>query len=363
MPVRGPFGWSEQRRRSARERDAARAGHRGAAILGPVADVEAAALETCATTVESSSALRRKVLLSVVGALAVTGILVFVLAGRRTQFIAALNSAPVWLLGFAVLLQLVALLARTEAWLISVHAAGGDVARRLLYRAAGFGYLASVINGSVGMAARITSLRRVAPDSTPKVGALLAAEVPILTIEVSLAAIFSFTLVVPLGVPWWIPAIAVIVMAAAVLSLRRLSDKRRHGLWAGLAVMRNKSRGRLIAFTLLAVCAQVLRNWLMLHAIGEDVSFFDAMALLIAMFTLGQLPIGPSIGPAAAVLILGAHGVAASAAAGVLLAVTGTVGSLGYAGWALLDRLAAGRAARAVTAAEILLPRPVVPDA
>jgi uncharacterized membrane protein YbhN (UPF0104 family) len=60
------------------------------------------------------------------------------------------------------------------------------------------------------------------------------------------------------------------------------------------------------SFTLIAVCAQVARNWLMLHAIGVDVSIFAAMAWLIAMFTLGQLPIGPSIGPAAAVLILGA---------------------------------------------------------
>ena len=94
---------------------------------------------------------------------------------------------------------------------------------------------------------------------------------------------------------------------------------------------------------LLAVCAQVARNWLMLHAIGVNVSIFDAMALLIAMFTLGQLPIGPSIGPAAAVLILGSNGVAATAAAGVLLAVTGTVGSLSYAAWAIVDRLAAGR--------------------
>src|SRR3977135_970253 len=48
-----------------------------------------------------------------------------------------------------------------------------------------------------------------------------------------------------------------------------------------------------------------------------------------AMFTLGQLPVGPSIGPAAAVLILGAHGVASSAAAGVLLAATGASGSHG----------------------------------
>jgi hypothetical protein len=77
----------------------------------------------------------------------------------------------------------------------------------------------------------------------------------------------------------------------------------------------------------------------MLHAIGVNVSVLEAMALLITMFTLGQLPIGPSIGPAAAVLILGAHGVAATAAAGALLAVTGTVGSLCYAAWAITDRI------------------------
>ena len=68
------------------------------------------------------------------------------------------------------------------------------------------------------------------------------------------------------------------------------------------------------------------------------VSLFDAIALLIAMFTLDQLPVGPSLGPAAAVLILGSHGVATAAAAGVLLTVTSTVGSLCYAAWAVADR-------------------------
>jgi hypothetical protein len=80
----------------------------------------------------------------------------------------------------------------------------------------------------------------------------------------------------------------------------------------------------------------------MLRAVGEHVSVLDAMALLIAMFTLGQLPIGPSIGPAAAVLILGTHGVAISAAAGVLLAVSGVIGSICYATWAFADHLVAG---------------------
>jgi uncharacterized membrane protein YbhN (UPF0104 family) len=301
-------------------------------------------ITACTTAVESRPALRRKILLSLVGALAVTGILAFALAGRRHAFVAALESVPVSLVVLAAALQVFALLARSEAWLVSVRAAGGSVSRRLLFRAAGVGYLASVVNGSVGMAARIASLRRVAPQTSPRVPALLAAEVPIIAVEVALAALFSFTLVAPLGVAWWIPAIAVALMIGALIGLRRFSEHHRMGLWAGLAVMRKKARGRLIAFTLMAVCAQVARNWLMLHAIGENVSIFDAMALLIAMFTLGQLPIGPSIGPAAAVLILGAHGVATSAAAGVLLAVTGLIGSIGYATWALTDRLVVGRA-------------------
>jgi uncharacterized membrane protein YbhN (UPF0104 family) len=293
---------------------------------------------------------RRRFALSVLGAIVVLGGLGVVLAGRREQFVTALHSAPISLLLLAAALQIFALLARTEAWNVCVRAAGGTVGRRLLFRAAGVGYLASVLNGSVGMAARIASLRRVAPQSTPRVPALLAAEVPIITVEVALAAIFSFTLVAPLGVPWWVPAIAVSLVAGAVALLRRTSKNRRTGLWAGLAVVRARGRGRMITFVLLAVCAQVARNWLMLRAIGIDVSIFDSMALLIAMFTLGQLPIGPSIGPAAAVLILGGDGVAAAAAAGVLLAVTGTAGSLCYAAWAVVDRMIAGR----------LVPRPEV---
>jgi uncharacterized membrane protein YbhN (UPF0104 family) len=287
--------------------------------------------------------LRRRMVLSMLGAVAVAVVLGFVLAGRRGQFTAALHSAPLLLLGLAVLLQIIALLARTEAWNVCVRAAGGTVTRRVLFRAAGIGYVASLINGSVGVVVRIASLRRLAPQDTPAVPALIAAEVPIITVEVALAAIFSFTLIAPLGVPWWVPLIAVAAMIGAVTVLRRVSERHRTGLWAGLAIMRNHGRGRMIAFALLAVCAQVARNWLMLHAIGVNVSVFDAMALLIALFTVGQLPIGPSIGPAAAILILGRHGVAATAAAGVLLTVTGVVGTLCYAAWSITDRIVAGR--------------------
>jgi hypothetical protein len=68
--------------------------------------------------------------------------------------------------------------------------------------------------------------------------------------------------------------------------------------------------------------------------------------VLIAVVTLGQLPIGPSVGAAAAVLILGSDGLAAAAAAGVLLTATGTAGGLGFTAWAGADRLWAGRRGR-----------------
>jgi uncharacterized membrane protein YbhN (UPF0104 family) len=104
--------------------------------------------------------------------------------------------------------------------------------------------------------------------------------------------------------------------------------------------------GRLFGLVLVAVFAQIARNWLLLHAVGVPASLFDAIAVLIAMVALGQLPVGPSVGAAATVLILGQDGVAAAAAAGVLATATGTVGGLGFAGWAAGDRLWAGRRAR-----------------
>jgi uncharacterized membrane protein YbhN (UPF0104 family) len=287
--------------------------------------------------------MRRKIVVSVGGTLLVAGLLAHVLIGRGAQFSAALRTAPVALVTLSVLLQIVAVLARTEAWTICVSAAGGTVSRRVQFRAAAFACVASIVNGSVGMAVRIGSLRRAAPQQTPPARALVAAEVPIITVELALVAIFSFTLVAPLGVPLWVPAIIIVVVAGLTAGLRRVSGRYRTGLGAGLAVLRLPSRGRLIFFTVLAVCTQVLRNWLMLRAVGVDVSIFDAMALMIVIFTVGQLPIGPSTGPAATVLILGAHGLAATAAAGVLVTLTGIIGSLVFAGWAVVVLIASRR--------------------
>jgi uncharacterized membrane protein YbhN (UPF0104 family) len=283
---------------------------------------------------------RRRVLITVLGSLATAAVLVFLLAGRRHEFSAALSSAAAWVLAVTVLLQIVALVARSEAWHLTIGAAGGSVARRILYRASSMQVLGSTINGQLGVAARIAALRRSSPEVSPQVPTLIAAEFPILAVEATLAALTSFTLVGPLGLPWWLPLIVLAVIGAASAGLRRLALVKGRELWKGLAVLRSLGGGsRVVGFVLVAVFAQIFRGWLLLHAVGVDASFFDAIAVLIAVVTLGQLPVGPSVGAAAAVLILGSDGVAAAAAAGVLLTVTGTVGGLCFATWAGADRL------------------------
>lgn len=283
---------------------------------------------------------RRRTPLTIAGSVAVAALLAAVLAGRRDEFTSALSSASVWVLAGTALLQIVALVSRSEAWHLTIEAAGGTVSRRALYRASSMQVLGSVLNGQLGVAARIAALRRSSPDTCPQVPTLVAAELPILAIEAMLAAAASFTLVAPLGLPWWLPLVGLAVVGVVSAGLRRLAIRKGRELWRGLAVLRSVAGGaRVVGFVLVAVFAQILRNWILLRAVGVDASIFDATAVLIAVVTLGQLPVGPTVGAAAAVLILGRDGVAAAAAGGVLLTVTGTLGGLCFAAWAGADRL------------------------
>jgi uncharacterized membrane protein YbhN (UPF0104 family) len=283
---------------------------------------------------------RHRVLVAIAGAVACALLLGLILAGRRERLASALAGAPWWTLTLAAALQVVALLARTEAWHLTIQAAGGRVPRRVLFRASSTQVFGSLLNGQLGAAARIFALRRSSSEVCPQVPTLIAAELPILAVEAALAALTSFTLVGPLGLPWWSPVLAVGVILAGGAGLRRLALCRGRKLWRGLAVIRCARRGtRVVAWVMVAVLSQIMRNWLLLHAVGVDASLFDAIAVLIAVVTLGQLPVGPAVGAAAAVLILGHHGVAATAAAGLLLTATGTIGALGFAVWAGVDGL------------------------
>ena len=143
--------------------------------------------------------------LTIAGSLGAAAILVLVLAGRRHDFAYALSHVTPWTLAVTVVLQIVALLARSEAWHLSIEVAGGTIRRRVLYRASSVQVLGGVLNSQLGVAARIAALRRSSPTVCPQVPTLIAAEFPILAVEATLAALASFTLIAPLGLPWWVP--------------------------------------------------------------------------------------------------------------------------------------------------------------
>jgi uncharacterized membrane protein YbhN (UPF0104 family) len=289
-------------------------------------------------------AMRHPKTVLTVGSIVTAGIIVALLWSRRHAFGTALSDASLLVLAGASALQVLGLVARSESWHHAVRAAGATVDRRILFRASAMQVLGSVINGQLGVAMRIAALRRSSPELTPKIPTLIAAEFPIVAVELLLATVGSFTLVGPLGIPWWSPVVAFVLAVSIGYGLRRLSHRPGLELWKGLKVLQHpRDAGFLTAALIVAIMAQVLRNWMLLRAVGVDASFWDAVAVLIAVATLAQLPVGPAGGAAAAVLILGSHGVAAAAAAGVLMTVTGTIGGAVFAFWSGADQLWAFR--------------------
>jgi hypothetical protein len=281
---------------------------------------------------------RHRTAVTVAASIGASVALALLLVGKWDELETGVTGAPVAIAAAAVSLQLLALIARSEAWHVCVRAGGGSVGRRTLFRASSMGFVGGLLHTQLGTAARIAALRRSAPEASPRVPALIGAEMPILIVEGALAALTSFTLVGPLGLPWWVPLAALAAVAGTTMALRGVATAGAHWLRSGLAVMHSlDGRARLVGFVLIAVFAQVARNWLLLNAVGVDASLFDAIAVLIAVVTLGQLPFGLSVGAAASVLILGPQGIAAAAAAGVLLTATGTVGGLMFAAWGALD--------------------------
>lgn len=295
-----------------------------------------------------SAAMRRhQRAILVVGSLVTAGVIVVLLWGRRDEFATAISDVPLGIFVATCALQTLGLVARSESWHQAVRAAGATVSRRVLFRASAMQVLGSIINGQLGVAMRIAALRRSSPEVTPKIPTLIAAEFPIVAVELVFAAVASFTLVGPLGLPWWTPLAAFAAAAAIGWGMRHLSHRPGRDFWAGLTVLRHPRGAALLTGALLvAILCQIVRNWMLLRAVGVDASFWDGVAVLIAVATLAQLPTGPAAGAAAAVLILGSEGVAATAAAGVLMTVTGTIGGLVFAAWSGGDQLHAFRRGR-----------------
>jgi uncharacterized membrane protein YbhN (UPF0104 family) len=234
----------------------------------------------------------------------------FVLAGHGAAFVGAVRGVSRWTLVLAVGLHVVAVVARSEAWAVSVRAAGARLGRRCCYQFASLGFAANVIAPSLGTAVRISALRRFKRAQAPAVPALVAAEVPVLAVQAVLCAAMSFALVGRLGAPWWAPAAAVGATGAVLAALPRVARRHADGFWRGLGALGCRAdRARVAGCVVLVVGCDLGRSLLLLHAAGLPASVVDAMALRLATGVLAALPLGLGSTAGAALLIFGAGGV------------------------------------------------------
>jgi uncharacterized membrane protein YbhN (UPF0104 family) len=265
--------------------------------------------------------------------------LVAVLAGHRAAFLEAVRNVSWASLVVAALLHLGTVIARSEAWATSVHAAGVRLDRRSIYQIASLGFAANVLAPSLGTALRIWALRAKAREEAMPVCALVATEVPVLALQGLVTASMSISLLAPLHAPWWITPCLLAAVGVAVAALARMA-RRTAGPLRGLAALRSgRTRRRILAMLICVAACETARNLVVLHAVGLHAGPLDAMALLVGAGAVGVLPIGPGSSAGAAMLIFGAAGVGPAAAAGLLLTAAGFVADLAYAAWGAGDML------------------------
>jgi hypothetical protein len=264
------------------------------------------------------------------------GALVVLCVLRRHDLATAAGGVPPQALGALFALHLASLVARSEAWRLSLAAlAGAPPARAAIHSAN-----AGALEPHAALSARVALLRRLAPQQVPHPAHVAVADMPILLLEAAGAALL-------LGATgaWWAPAGALALLVGARLAAGRRATR-------GLAVLADvRRRAALAVLVGCIVGCGLARVWLVLAVSHLDASPGAAALAFTALGVFGLLPLGLSAPPGARLAVSGGAG-AGALAAGLALSATSLVAVLVYAGaLALAARLVTRRSARAAAPA------------
>ena len=240
-----------------------------------------------------------------------------------------------WEAGLAlVLLHLVALVLRAEAWEMCVRAAGSPVGRRDLHASSAFRFLAdTIVPTYVGAWVRVAILKKLDPERAPTVGQMVSADVILLLVEAGITLVLITLAVGNSSVDaWLIPAFAgmLVVVAGVGWALRHRVAERPFA--RTFRVLRGRGRPATLTALLAAVLLlQPVRFYLALEAVGLEPTAVEALVTFLITSVYGVLPIGPgpsSIG--AATTVFGRDNLAQAGAAGLILASTAVVAAALY---------------------------------
>jgi hypothetical protein len=236
---------------------------------------------------------------------------------RRDALAAAIAGVPPGALIGLVALHLLALVARSEAWRLSLGAIGGASPQRMTIHTANAGaFVAGCLQPHAAMPARGALLRRFAPGETPHSAHIAVADLPIFLLEVAGAAVM-----LAVTGAWWAPRAAAAALLGARLAAGRSATR-------GLAVLADvRRRGALTALVCLILACGLGRIWLALDVSHLDTSPTATAAAFAALCVFGLLPLGPSAPPGALLVVSGGAG---AIAAGLALSATSIAAVLVY---------------------------------
>lgn len=286
--------------------------------------------------------------------LVVLAILGVIVVRRAHDVRTAIGALPPSVLALAIVLHVVALVLRSEAWGLSLAAVDGrPLPRREVHRANAAAFLAGTLQSQAALPARVAMLRRLAGARAPSTSQICVADAPIFVAELALTAMLVVAGVLAGRGSWWVAPAALSLAIGALVVARWLRRRFAHRpLMRGLAVLSDRRRrGRLIAMAAGIIGATAARVWLLLAAFGLAHGAGEVGWLVATLGAFGLLPAGPGAPAGATVATFATADVGVAVAAGLVLSATSIVAVIVYGCCVMLiprsrgDRTEAGLAA------------------
>jgi hypothetical protein len=277
---------------------------------------------------------RIRLIVSIVGPLAVAGVFVYLIASHGDEISRALKRTSAGELVLITALALLTLIARTEAVVACLNAMGNRPTRVDIHASNSLTFLAALINHYVSSIVRGALMQRIDRERSPTIPQMVMIDTSTTLIEALIVAVLIVVSASVLGLAWWVPVLIVLGGIAGLVLAYETRRRYSHiSLFRGLDVLAHSRQRAIVGgLMLIVIAAQVLRTFIVLQSVGLKPSLLEAVATFVAAGVLSSLFAGPGAGTAAGpLLVFGHNHLAAATAAGLELSVTTLVAGILYA--------------------------------
>jgi hypothetical protein len=303
---------------------------------------------------------RSQVIRGVLGPLVGIGVLIALLWPHFDDILDAAGLISTKAAVSLVVLHLIALLLRAEAWGRCVAAAGAPIERQLLHSSSALRFLADTIVPTyigawvrIGLVKRFDAPRAAQPGAspTPTIGQMFTADGLMLLVEAVLTVGLVVIAVFTSSLEWWWVVVFSVGVLVALVIVRWVFIRFKDREFAQTARVLNDSHDRLVLAGLLAIVLtlQPIRFFIAFKALGLDPSASDALLAFLLTTVFNALPIGP--GPssvAASATLFAGEGIDKTASAGLVLLASAIVAAAVYSVYGAFDLTRRMRADRAL---------------